>query len=333
MTDDRLPVPAVSAELEQIALPPNPVEVYLQTLGSTDSQRTMQRSLNRLAEFLTGQPTPATTIPWHELRPDRTTYLRAILLTNYAPTTARKMLSALSGVLHQCWRLGLMPDEDYRRAIDWGTVKGEGLTGAQAGRHVENGEMRALFASCATERHLTTGARDAAMIGMLYGAGLRRGEVVALDLDDYDPESGDVVVHGKGNKKRTTRVPSGSREAIDAWLQVRGRQAGPLFVAVNKAGRVDPRLRRLTTQAVYAMLQRRAPRAKVKRFAPHDMRRTFIGDLLDAGVDIATVQKMAGHVSAATTAGYDRRGERAKARASERLHVPYVQPDTLDGDK
>lgn len=58
---------------------------------------------------------------------------------------------------------------------------------------------------------------------------------------------------------------------------------------------------------------------------PHDLRRAFAGDLLDAGADIATVQKLMGHASANTTAGHDWRGENAKRSAVKKLHVPYVR--------
>jgi site-specific recombinase XerD len=82
--------------------------------------------------------------------------------------------------------------------------------------------------------------------------------------------------------------------------------------------------RRLTEQTIYDRLRYLAERAGVAAFSPHDCRRSLAGDLLDAGVDLATVQMMLGHASPATTARYDRRGERAVRQAAERVHVPYA---------
>lgn len=304
----------------------SPVEMYLQSLGSVDSRRTMQGALDRLAELLAGKRVPASAIPWHELRPDRTSWLRAMLMEQYQPSTVRKMLAALSGVLKQSWREGLIDDETYRRVIDWGSVKGTGLTGANAGRHVIDGEVRAMFLACADTPHVATAARNAAMLGVLFGVGTRRAELVGLDVVHLEQETGRLEILGKGNNVRIGHCEGGALVATQEWLRFRGHLPGPLFVAVNKAGRLDPEMRRLTTQSVYALVSRLAVKAGVKHFSPHDCRRTFGGNLLDAGVDASTVQKMLGHASLATTGKYDRRTEEAKKRAAGKLHIPYVGP-------
>jgi len=91
-------------------------------------------------------------------------------------------------------------------------------------------------------------------------------------------------------------------------------------------------LRRLSAEAVlYACQKRQRLAPGVGPFSPHDLRRTTIGDLLDAGVDLATVQHLAGHAQVQTTARYDRRPEAVKRKAAERLHVPFVEPGPRRG--
>jgi integrase len=136
-------------------------------------------------------------------------------------------------------------------------------------------------------------------------------------------------VRGKGNKTRVAYLRGGAAQALAAWIAVRGTAsdragATPIFTRIYKGGVVTPY--RLTPQAVLDVLRRRAGRAGLRPFSPHDVRRTFIGDLLDARVDLATVQQMAGHAQVTTTARYDRRGERAKRAAADVLNVPYVAP-------
>src|SRR5689334_639617 len=110
--------------------------------------------------------------------------------------------------------------------------------------------------------------------------------------------------------------------ALDAWLAVRGAAKGPLFCGINKGGRLLPG--RLSSQGVLRMVTKRAAEAKIKQFSPHDMRRSFISDLLDSGADLVTVQALAGHASPTTTARYDRRGEATKKKTVELLHVPFA---------
>ncbi|MEI6501255.1 MAG: tyrosine-type recombinase/integrase, partial [Armatimonadota bacterium] len=189
-----------------------------------------------------------------------------------------------------------------------------------AGRAVSQGELYAMMGMC-VEDATAAGTRDAALIGMMYAAGLRRAEIVALDLADYTRESGELVVRGKGSKERLLYVDNGAQDALEDWLTVRGPEPGAIFCPINKGGTIQ--FRRLTDQAIYNMLRKRAGQATVKTCSPHDMRRTFVSDLLEAGADIATVQKLAGHAHIQTTARYDRRGEEAKKKAIGLLHVPW----------
>src|SRR3990172_12466850 len=98
---------------------------------------------------------------------------------------------------------------------------------------------------------------------------------------------------------------------------------GHRILPIAKGGKIE--IRRMTDQAVYLALRKRAGQAKVREFSPHDLRRTFASETLDAGADIATVQKMMGHADPATTARYDRRGEEAKRKAASLLHFPYTR--------
>ena len=108
------------------------------------------------------------------------------------------------------------------------------------------------------------------------------------------------------------------------WDRVAGRATGWLVADElgSQYSHVDRRARPLSTQAVYAILEKRVAEAAVADLSPHDFRRTFVGDLLEAGVDLATVQQLAGHADPATTARYDRRGRATKARATAKLAFP-----------
>ncbi|NER96672.1 MAG: tyrosine-type recombinase/integrase [Symploca sp. SIO1B1] len=90
-----------------------------------------------------------------------------------------------------------------------------------------------------------------------------------------------------------------------------------MLCPIIKTGKIE--LRQMTPQAVLLVVQKRAEQVGVESFSPNDFRRTFCSDLLDAGVDILTVQKLAGHASPVTTAKYDRRGEEVKRRAVRNL--------------
>lgn len=289
----------------------DPVDVYLSGLAP-GSRRAQSGALERCAAFFGGT---VTELRWHQLSYAHTRALATHLAETSAPATTTRILSALRGVLREAMRLQLMTAEECARACDTGRVTGTRLP---AGREVERGELAALFDTLRAET-APRARRDAALLAVLYGAGLRRHELVMLDLPG-DVDGTALRVHGKGNRERIAYMPAGAVCALAAWLEVRGLEEGPLFLPVLKGGRVT--MRRLSEQTVFDTLRALAERAHVKSFSPHDMRRSFIGHLLDAGADISIVQKMAGHANVSTTTRYDRRPERAKERTAELLSIP-----------
>lgn len=293
------------------------LETYLARLAP-GSRRAMAGCLDRIAARLTGES--AERFPWEELRYRHTSVIRAWLAETYSPAYATKHLAALRGVLREAWRLGGLSAEAYSRAVDLEPVRGERLPG---GRALAAGEIRALFEACAADRKRARGARDAALLALLYGAGLRRAEVEPLTLACLDLETGALRVLGKGNKERTVYLSGGALYAVRDWIAVRGVASGFLLSPVDRGGRPVSEAS-LGPQSVIAICYRLAEAAGIPRFSPHDLRRSFASDVIDATGDLSATQQLLGHASVKTTTRYDRRGERAKRKAAGELHVPYV---------
>ena len=125
-------------------------------------------------------------------------------------------LCALRGVARAAFNLQLMSGHDYQRICNVKGVRGEKLP---AGRSISQGELSALMDACIKDKG-PAGVRDAAMIGLMYVAGgLRRGEVVALKLGDYDPQSGEHIIHSpvRGLRLRGRRR---GMSMVDSWHQL-----------------------------------------------------------------------------------------------------------------
>src|ERR1039458_4441294 len=215
--------------------------------------------------------------------------------------------------------MGLMQHDDLAKAIDLGSVLGES---EPSGRALSNEELQKVFDACHRDTS-PAGIRDGAIIGLLYGLGLRRSEVVSLDLSHYNSAQGIVSVLGKGNKPRLGYAMEQVRELLDAWLHLRGGWEGPMFSPINKGGGMATS--RFTPQGLALVVKKRAAEAAIDTFSCHDLRRTFITDLLTAGADLSVVQKLAGHRNISTTLIYDRRGEEAKVKAARLITMPCRQ--------
>lgn len=137
-----------------------------------------------------------------------------------------------------------MSAEEWERVKEIRPAKGERLP---AGRDASQGELAALLGACGRDPS-PAGARDAAMVALLYCTGMRRSELAGLDLADHDPLTGELRVRrGKGRKERLVYAVGGAATALADWLDLRGDEPGALFSPVNKGGVIAPR--RMSAQA------------------------------------------------------------------------------------
>ncbi len=301
-----------------VPLTQHPAGVYLASLNE-GSVPTMKHALNAIASLLTGGECDALTLDWAKLRYRHTAAVRVALKRHYASTTVNKMLCALRRVLKEALRLDLIDPLDYSKAIDLPNFR----TGQKKlrGRALSSSEIGELMEVCqpqTDEALKPIDIRDIALIVILRGTGMRRDELVSLELQDFDIETGTLEIRkGKGDKYRLVYLPEVLIPPVEDWLEIRGIEPGPLLCPISKGGNLQ--MRHMCSDAVLKILKKRAEAAGVESFSPHDFRRTFCSDLLDAGVDIVTVQKLAGHSSPVTTAKYDRRGEETKRKAVQKL--------------
>jgi site-specific recombinase XerD len=164
----------------------------------------MGKALNVIARMLTNGQCDALSLDWSKLRYQHTAAIRAVLMEQYAPATANRMLCALRRTLKEARRLRLISADEYDAAVDLKSVRGDSPL---RGRVLKQSEIAALLKVCKNEPS-PIGARDAALIAILSGSGIRRSEAVALEVADFDPETGVIRVRkGKGRKFRTVYLP------------------------------------------------------------------------------------------------------------------------------
>jgi integrase/recombinase XerC len=157
------------------------------------------------------------------------------------------------------------------------------------------------------------GARDRALLELLYASGLRVAEGCGLDLDDLDEARRTVRVVGKGDKERVVPVGETALEALAAHLAMRGRRRGPLFLNA-RGGRLTPR-------SAHRIVRARARQAGIdQRVTPHTLRHSFATHMLGAGADLRLIQELLGHSRLSTTQRYTHVSPEHLMRVYDRAH-------------
>ena len=171
----------------------------------------------------------------------------------------------------------------------------------------------------APDRTVPAGVRDAAMIELLYAAGLRVSELLMLKLQDVNLEACFTRVFGKGSKERVIPFGSYARKSLDMYIQharphmLKSHASTFLFVA--RAG--NP----MSRQGFWKLLKRYALKAGIsKNITPHTLRHSFASHLLEGGADLRTVQVMLGHVDISTTQIYTHVARKHLKEIHEKFH-------------
>lgn len=162
------------------------------------------------------------------------------------------------------------------------------------------------------------GLRDRAMLHVMYAAGLRVSEVVGLKLGDIDTRKGVVFALGKGGKRRLVPLGEPALDALDAYLEERGKHPRAQATA---ALFLSPRGGALTRQGVWKLLGAYARAVGItKPASPHKLRHSFATHLLEGGADLRSVQALLGHANIATTEIYTHVADDHVRAAYKRAH-------------
>lgn len=251
-------------------------------------------------------------VPWHELSPAHVAAIVARASERWAPATAAHVAYTLRAVLRVAWVQGHYPDR-YMRGLESIAPRSRGIARILK-EPLALPEREKLYAACPPG---DIGMRDRAVVALLDGCGVRRGELCALDLVDVDGAW--LRVRGKGGAIRRVPLVGDVLQVLQTYVRLRGDKPGPLILPWTSTG---PVWRRWRGEAVYRRLRWLLDRAGVRRLGPHSLRAGAIGDLMDAGVDVSAIARLVGHASIATTQRYDRRPERAVIRAARARTIP-----------
>ena len=308
MTAKSLTLPAYSSGKK-------PALIYLDSLNSPRSAITMQNCLDHAARIL-GQPS-VIDCDWGAMRRHHIQHvIQKLKAKGIAPATINLYFYALKGVAREAFSNDVMPQLAYLKISIMKAITYERLP---VGRSLSAYQCKKLLNTC--DDDTLRGIRDKALLALMMGCGLRRAEVVALHMEHWNSKDSTFTFIGKGNKQRKVYLPPDLEPILDKWFLARGNEAGTIFPAIYKgSGAPVMKFKDMQPSSIYRIVQRRAEKAKIADITPHDLRRTFASRMLEAGVDLFVLKQSMGHASLTTTARYDRRGEKATAKAARCLH-------------
>lgn len=305
----------------------NPVQLYIDKGNSPGESRqnygkkNYQTRIRAVLALISGKDEVSNKetwdYPWHNLSPTQLTAFRNLLARNIAekinkPSYCNMLISALKGVLRQCYKAELLDYETLHRLLQIKCFSVPKDARAKRRGTVSAHTMDAIFRELPL--HSPNTARDHLMLLLPYKLGLRCCEIAELDVSDYDKKGKTLHIKGKGGSYRFAQLDRQLCDAIDAWLGFRASRSGPLLTTLQPGCPLDfdrkIRHRRMSPHSISTTICAAAKKVGINEpFSAHDLRRTRITDLLLEGNDTLIVARMVGHKSPATTARYDCRDD------------------------
>jgi len=184
-----------------------------------------------------------------------------------------------------------------------GRVKGVKQLGQRSGNWLSL-EQSSNVLACAQGDRLRQ-KRDYAMLGLLFGCGLRRSELVGLEMSDVQQRQEHwaiVDLNGKGGHIRTVPIPAWAKQALDQWTTAAGITDGKIFRRVSRTGKAWGKA--ISQNVVWYVVKGCCEKAGLERIAPHDLRRTCAKLCHSSGGETEQIQFLLGHASVQTTERY-----------------------------
>lgn len=224
-----------------------------------------------------------------------------------AASSMKRYLSALRGLSRVCFTNGTMTGDQYSHIKEVKFPKGANNAGR--GMRVDRSYQKQLL-DCCMEDDRVQGLRDAAMLAILFGTGIRRAEAASLKDSDFDILTGEFKVVVKGGNIENGFTSAWALPYIQQWLELKaayGMAGGHILRRVLRGGKITPN--GLTGQGVWYLFQQRSMMAGLPfKVAPHDARRTMATEMIEEYGELVA-QRVLRHKSLDTTRIYDKRGD------------------------
>lgn len=266
----------------------------LDSLPSLNSRRSYEHAIRDFIDWYCSEPRLAFN------KTVVTRYRIDLEQRRYAPATINLRLAAVRRLAYEASDCGLL-SPDLAAGIR--RVKGAKRLGVRVGNWLSIDQSRKLLATPSGEQ--LREVRNRAVLAMLIGCGLRRAEIVAVKVEDFQLREEHWVLAdlvGKGGHMRTVPVPNWVKVSVDAWTRAAEFRSGILFRAIGKTGRIHGG--GFTAKVIWSIVRGAALDCGFGVLAPHDLRRTCARLCHQAGGELEQIQFLLGHVSIQTTERY-----------------------------